>query len=247
MRVREKTLVIFAGPNGSGKSTFRFLETSLHDLPFVNADEIAKKFGTIGKLESLKAQQEAQEQIAEYLSRGESFSFETVFSHESKIRLIENAQELGYLVILYVINPGNSNLNIIRVQERVKKGGHDVPIDKILSRISRTLENLKNALPLVDGFFIINSSGAAGTRFLIEVSKAPERELKIHGELSDWVKELLSLIPFQQNEQSADQKPHLKLVQKTYDNCTQCGAPLRGAKRKKFGICSKCAPRYQLK
>ncbi|MGZ3796924.1 MAG: hypothetical protein ACXVB1_11180 [Pseudobdellovibrionaceae bacterium] len=244
MRLREKTLVIFAGPNGSGKSTFRLLETSLHDLPFVNADEIAKKYGTVGKLETLKAQQEAQEQIADYLSRGESFCFETVFYHESKIRLIENAKELGYIVILYVVNPGNSHLNIIRVQERVKKGGHNVPIEKILSRISRTLENLKTALPLVDGFFIINSSGASGKRFLVEVSKALEQELKFHVDLSEWAKDLLRLIPVQQDKKSSDSKSRFKLIKINYDKCIKCGAPLRGTKRKKFGICSRCAPRY---
>ncbi|WP_413292334.1 zeta toxin family protein [Bdellovibrio sp. HCB185ZH] len=239
---KEKTLVVLAGPNGSGKSTYRLLETSLHDLPFVNADDIAKTYGTVGEIESLKAQQEAQNQIADYLSRGESFCFETVFSHESKVQLIENAKELGYIVLLYIINPGNSNLNIIRVKERVKKGGHDVPVDKILSRISRTLQNLKKALPLVDGFFIINSSGASGTRFLIEASKAPQQEVKTHNDLSDWAKDLLAVI--QQADVPEVNKPTLQLVQSTPDACAKCGAPLRGKKRKKFGICSKCAPRY---
>lgn len=244
MRLKEKTIVVIAGPNGSGKSTLRLQEASLHDLPFVNADDIAKKYGTVGKLESLKAQQEAQEQIAGYLSRSESFCFETVFSHESKIKLIENAKELGFIVILYVVNTGNPHLNVIRVKERVKVGGHDVPVEKILSRISRTLNNLKVALPMVDGFFIVNSSGASGKRFLIEAAKAPDQEIQFFGEPSVWVKELLSLVVSEQPVKASENKAPLKLVQEIHDNCTKCGAPLRGSKRKKFGICSKCSPRY---
>jgi predicted ABC-type ATPase len=244
MRLKEKTLVIIAGPNGSGKSTFRFLESSLHDLPFVNADDIAKKYGTVGQVESLKAQQEAQEQIAGYLSRGESFCFETVFSHESKIQLIKNAKELGFSVILYVVNTGNSDLNIIRVKERVKKGGHNVPVDRILSRISRALANLKVALPVVDGFFIINSSGTNGKRFHIEVAKAPDQEMQSFGTLSLWVKELLSLVVNDQPVKISLTSARSKLIEVSHDFCSKCGAPLRGTKRKKFGVCSKCSPRY---
>jgi predicted ABC-type ATPase len=244
MRLKEKTLVIIAGPNGSGKSTFRFLETSLHGLPFVKADDIAKKYGTVGQVESLKAQQEAQEQIAGYLSRGESFCFETVFSHESKIQLIKNAKELGFIVILYVVNTGISDLNIIRVKERVKGGGHNVPVDKILSRISRTLANLKVALPAVDGFFIINSSGIDSVRFKIEVIKEIDEEMQFLDAPPPWVSELVSLVTSGQSANQSTVATHLKLVQPSRDICSQCGASLRGKKRKKYGICSRCSPRY---
>ena len=44
-----------------------------------------------------------------------------------------------------------------RVNNRVQKGGHDVPAEKILSRYPRTLANLTKVLPLADVAFLYDS------------------------------------------------------------------------------------------
>jgi len=60
-------------------------------------------------------------------------------------------------------------LAIARVVERVAAGGHDVPDDKILSRVPRTPQNLTQALEFVDHAFLFdNSSAKEPFRFVAE-------------------------------------------------------------------------------
>lgn len=87
-----------------------------------------------------------------------SFSFETVMSHFSKIDEIRKAKMLGYKTYLYFICLDDPELNISRVHDRVEKGGHDVDPDKIVSRYSRTLENLLPAIKSADKSYLFDNS-----------------------------------------------------------------------------------------
>jgi predicted ABC-type ATPase len=152
-------LIIIAGPNGAGKSTFHDNTPQLAVLPFVNADNIAKaRFSKVGADETLAAQTEARGRITRLFEKKDSFCFETVFSHKSKIELINTAKELGYTVDLYILSTDDVAINISRVKFRVAHGGHDVPIEKIKSRWPRTDLNLKAAIELVDRYKIIDTS-----------------------------------------------------------------------------------------
>ena len=70
------------------------------------------------------------------LAERTSFITETVFSHESKVDLIRTAVRHGYLVHLHVILVP-VELSVARVAERVRRGGHIVPVDKIRQRHGR--------------------------------------------------------------------------------------------------------------
>ncbi|WP_443937999.1 hypothetical protein [Pedobacter sp. MW01-1-1] len=52
----------------------------------------------------------------------QSFAFETVFSHPSKLNLIELAHQNNYKVYLYFIGTETPTLNLERVKDRVMKG-----------------------------------------------------------------------------------------------------------------------------
>ncbi|MGK9119083.1 zeta toxin family protein [Olivibacter jilunii] len=93
------------------------------------------------------------------LEKGISYSFETVMSHISKLDEIQNAKDLGYKTYLYFVCLDDSQLNISRVQNRVEKGGHAVPKDKIITRYTRTLENLLPAVLLVQKAYLFDNSG----------------------------------------------------------------------------------------
>ena len=69
-------------------------------------------------------------------ARGESFIAETVFSHPSKLELIDQAQAAGYWVDLHVVLVP-VGLAVARVHHRVAAGGHSVPEDKIRARYER--------------------------------------------------------------------------------------------------------------
>ena len=88
---------------------------------------------------------------------GESFVSETVFSHASKLALIEEAVAYGYVVALYVVALDDPQRLLVRVQRRVGEGGHDVPQDRILARYPRTLDNLRTAVRLATVAYLYES------------------------------------------------------------------------------------------
>ena len=90
--------------------------------------------------------------------QGVSFCYETVFSHVSKVDFLAFAKANGYQIILVYFHLFDSSLNEARVNQRVSEGGHNVPADKIHSRIPRTMKNIKSALSIVDEAKILDNS-----------------------------------------------------------------------------------------
>ncbi len=89
-----------------------------------------------------------------------SFSFETVMSHPNKIDLLKSSKLSGFRNYLYYVATEDPDINISRVQIRVKEGGHDVPVEKIVSRYHRSLDNLLGAIRMTNRAFIFDNSGA---------------------------------------------------------------------------------------
>jgi predicted ABC-type ATPase len=87
------------------------------------------------------------------------FSFETVFSHPSNIDIIKDATKKGFSVYLYFIATESPEINIYRVQNRVKLKGHNVPEDKIISRYYRSLELMYTAAQNCNQVFFFDNSG----------------------------------------------------------------------------------------
>lgn len=95
----------------------------------------------------------------QYLKRSLSFSFETVFSHPAKIDILKKAQAEGFRTYMYFVATETPQVNIRRIQQRVKSGGHNVPEDKTVARYYRCLEQVKYALPYLNrAYFFDNSS-----------------------------------------------------------------------------------------
>lgn len=190
-----KQLWLLAGANGAGKSTFYRLYLKPRGIPFVNADLIAREMAP-GNPEaaSYKAAMVAERLRSDLLNRGVSFCFETVFSHVSKIDFIAHAKTLGYEVILVYIHLENPELNEARVNQRVTEGGHNVPPEKIFSRIPRTMKNISTILPLVDSARLLdNSSRKNPFRQVASVQKG--RKYVLTDELPAWAEKLLETLP----------------------------------------------------
>jgi predicted ABC-type ATPase len=179
------TLLVIAGPNGSGKTT---LTNRLRGLNFdfgiyVNADEIAARLQTDNNAAapeaSIFAQREADRLRRTMLDEGTSFSFETVMSHPSKVEEMEEARALGFHVTLFFVAVDNPEINVGRVAQRVARGGHDVPTDKIVARYERTMRLLPRAIRAAHRSVIFDNSdlvrdvqqlaGARSTRKRVEL------------------------------------------------------------------------------
>jgi predicted ABC-type ATPase len=187
----KKQLWVLAGGNGAGKSTFYHQYLSQYGIKFVNADLIARVMDTDHPERlSYEAATLATEMRENMIAQGESFCFETVFSHASKIDFIAAAKAHGYTVILIYIHLSDPNLNEARVYQRTLEGGHDVPADKIQSRIPKTMKNIKTALPLVDEAWILDNSSGQNRFQQIAIIKSGYCEKKVNP-LPAWAKDLL--------------------------------------------------------
>jgi predicted ABC-type ATPase len=88
-----------------------------------------------------------------------SFTFETVMSHPSKVALLAEAQQAGYRTYLYFVATDDPAINISRVRNRVRLGGHDVPEDRIVTRYHRSLELLLDAIHQTNRAYVFDNSG----------------------------------------------------------------------------------------
>ena len=153
-------LLIVAGPNGSGKSTLtNYLRRQGYDFGFyINPDEIAAELEGPYNDRVRRAQALADNRRAEALLARRSFSFETVFSHPSKLDVLVQARQLGFLTTLFFVSVDDPRINVERVKTRVGLGGHDVPLDRIVARYRRTMAVLPDIVAHVDRAFILDNS-----------------------------------------------------------------------------------------
>lgn len=156
-------LIIIAGPNGSGKTsiTQKFLHHEWAEgTTYINPDQIAKDtFGDWNDKEAvLKAANYSSDLREKCLAEKRSFVFETVFSAQDKIDFVIRAKQAGFFIRIFFISTSNPAINASRIAKRVMKGGHDVPITKIISRYNKSIQNCKIVAPIIDRLYVYDNS-----------------------------------------------------------------------------------------
>lgn len=99
------------------------------------------------------------------LEEGKSFIMETVFSHESKLEFMRYAKGLGYRVYFYFVCTEDPVLNVLRVQNRVLEGGHNVPEGKVINRYHRALGFLYEAIKISYRSYVWDNTCESATLF----------------------------------------------------------------------------------
>lgn len=94
----------------------------------------------------------------QFINHRMRFSFETVFSHRSKLEIMQKASDAGYKIYLYFVSTEDPAINEFRVRARVEKGGHTVPANKIALRYVRSLDLLYEASLLAYQVFFFDNS-----------------------------------------------------------------------------------------
>jgi predicted ABC-type ATPase len=166
-------LDLVIGPNGAGKSTFvRYTLASAlpPSVMFVNADEIAaRRWPEDPQGHSYDAARIAADTRDALIVAGEPFIAETVFSHPSKLELIDSAKAAGYTVFVQVLLVPEE-LSVARVRFRVAAGGHDVPEMKIRTRYQRLWPLVVDAATRADSVTFYDNSELMGPRIVAQVA-----------------------------------------------------------------------------
>ena len=189
---------LLAGPNGAGKSTLyralvregilgpplEFVTADLHEQAHLQhiADPEAR---------SEAARHWADERRATLLRKGADYASETVFSHPSKLALIEEAQRCGYTVALYVVALDEPSRLLSRVAQRVREGGHAVPPERILARYPRTMENLTQAVHRANVSYLYDAAEVTGTGPQLVAVCTPHETTALVPHLPRWAQQLL--------------------------------------------------------
>lgn len=158
-----RRVLIIAGPNGAGKTTFaRELLPREADCPnFVNADLIAAGLSPFRPAAAaIRAGRLMLAEIERYFAERVSFAFETTLSARTYAKMIPTWQDAGYRVELVFLRLRSVRLAIRRVRERVRQGGHAVPIEVIRRRFHAGWTNYETLYrPLVNAWRLYDNSG----------------------------------------------------------------------------------------
>lgn len=88
----------------------------------------------------------------------EDFSFETTLGGRSIVEALHRAIEAGLEVCIWYVGLATPELHIARVQARVARGGHDIPIAKIRERYPKSLANLVSLVGKAVGIHVFDNS-----------------------------------------------------------------------------------------
>ena len=120
----------------------------------------------------------------ELLEAGATFTFETVMLSPDKVEFMAEAQEKGYRTYLYFVATESPDINLDRVAQRVKEGGHHVPSDKVRERYTRSIGLLDQACECADRAYIFDNS--SDRHFLVAEIDDDGRMVLHSGTVPNW-------------------------------------------------------------
>ncbi len=183
-----KFYTIVGGANGAGKSSFiGSLNEQYSDLGvIIDADKLNLRFGG----DTVKGGKSAVEMISDCLEREISFTQETTLSGHKTLRTIKAARDKNYRIRLYYIGISSAEESLARIENRVKKGGHDIPKSDVIRRYEKRFEDLAKILPYCDeAVFFDNENG------FVKVAEYKNGEIRTVGDYKpDWLNNLIKVV-----------------------------------------------------
>ena len=188
-----RTYTIIGGVNGVGKSSFTgVLKERCTDLGIIiDVDKITAELGG----NSLAGGKAALKKINECIAKGVSFTQETTLSGRRTEATARTVVEKGYRVRLYYIGLDSAAESVLRIANRVKRGGHDIPTADVERRFAGRWEAVAKMLPYCDeAEFYDNDNG-----FQL-VAEYRNGELRtVGGLVPGWLKELRAYLDSNEN------------------------------------------------
>jgi predicted ABC-type ATPase len=174
-------IYVLAGTNGAGKSSVAGAMLIEEGVEYFNPDEAAELIRvanpgiTLGEAQSV-AWDEGRRLLERAINERLDYAFETTLGGRTIPALLEKAIETGIEVRIWYVGLTNAELHIARVHARVKKGGHDIPEEKIHQRYTRSVFNLIQLMPKLTELRVYDNSVEADPH----TGATPEPKLIVH-------------------------------------------------------------------
>lgn len=170
---------VLAGVNGAGKSSIGGAALRAAGVDYYDPDEQARKLRARGLSvdeANARAWATGRALLERAVDRGWNFAFETTLGGNTIPRLLRDAARRGSDVFIWYVGLSSADLHVARVAQRVRKGGHDIPEEKIRERYERSRLNLIALLPTVAELRLWDNSVDADP----SAGLAPEPVLVLH-------------------------------------------------------------------
>lgn len=161
---------MLAGCNGAGKSSIGGQVLQAAGIPYFNPDLAAHEamaHANAGGRPMTQVEANAwawQEGVARLhraIAKRGNYALETTLGGETIVALLSEAADAGMAVSVWFIGLASVDLHVARVQQRVARGGHDIPRADIQRRFDRGRINLIRLLPKLQQLRVYDNSAQA--------------------------------------------------------------------------------------
>lgn len=156
-------ITVIAGVNGAGKSSIAGESLRAQGCEYFNPDEVARTImATDPSLDPNQANVEAWnmgfDMLKKAIDNDDNYTFETTLGGNSIVAELHRAIEQGRQVDVLYCGLNSPELHIQRVQERVTKGGHSIPEEKIRQRWQQSMSNMVGLIPVCNSVTVYDNS-----------------------------------------------------------------------------------------
>lgn len=174
-------IYVLAGTNGAGKSSIGGAMFRHRGTEYFNPDEAAAKIllrnpGLSPAQANGMAWQQGKRLLERAISERLSFAFETTLGGNTIPRLLHSALSAAIEVRIWYVGLESVELHLARVRSRVRKGGHDIPDEKIRERYNRSRLSLIRLMPRLTELRVYDNTTDADPH----TGVAPEPRLILH-------------------------------------------------------------------
>ena len=126
------------------------------------------------------------------------FVYETTLSGNQALNLMRKAKDAKYEIGLIFVILASADLHVLRVADRVTKGGHSIPEEVIRRRYEGALSKLANAISIADATAIFDNTELPAALLLrirsdrIEENSLDEAKL-LHVRIAETIAQTLNI------------------------------------------------------
>jgi len=160
---RPSRIYVLSGVNGAGKSSIAGAVFRNKGADYYNPDEAAR---ILIEANPALAQADANSRawhagvrlLERAIDERLGYAFETTLGANTIPRLVAQAAARGIEIFVWYVGLSSAELHVERVRAKVRRGGHDIPVEDIYRRYEHSRLNLIELLPVITALRLFDNS-----------------------------------------------------------------------------------------